>query len=160
MKRLRKYRKRCYGNKSQPVCEDIREDDSAYRTVEYKERYSSRLEKICSIIDEFLENDKTEYYFDGSWRFDIIFEKKINSTNIQRCTIIIYPNRIRILNCDNNMDEEFEIYNDFLFEKYYSIVENKLISKNLGKCDNIINSLLSLTSIKRKSIIDKLFDEE
>ena len=160
MKRLRKYRKRCYGNKSQPVCEDIREDDSAYRTAEYKERYSSRLEKICSIIDEFLENDKTEYYFDGSWRFDIIFEKKINSTNIQRCTIIIYPNRIRILNCDNNMDEEFEIYNDFLFEKYYSIVENKLISKNLGKCDNIINSLLSLTSIKRKSIIDKLFDEE
>lgn len=160
MKRLRKYRKRCYGNKSQPVCEDIREDDSAHRTAEYKERYSSRLEKICSIIDEFLENDKTEYYLDGSWRFDIIFEKKINSTNIQRCTIIIYPNRIRILNCDNNMDEEFEIYNDFLFEKYYPIVENKLISKNLGKCDNIINSLLSLTSIKRKSIIDKLFDEE
>lgn len=163
MKRLRKYRKRCYGNKSQPVCEDIREDDSAYRTVEYKERYSSRLEKICSIIDEFLENDKTEYYFDGSYRFDIMFEKKINSTNIQRCTIVIYTNKIRIMNYDNslnNMDEEFEIYNDFLFEKYYSIVENKLISKNLSKCDSIINSLMSYTSIKRKSIIDKLFDEQ
>jgi hypothetical protein len=166
MKRLRKYRKKYYSNNQhhppQPRCEEIREDVSTYQTPEYKERYSSRLEKICSIIDEFLENDETDYYIDGSYRFDIMFEKKTNSKIVQRCSIVIYTDKIRIVNYDNslnNMDEEFEIYNDFLFEKYYSIVEYKQNNKNLNKCDSIINSLMSLTTIKRKNIIDKLFDE-
>jgi hypothetical protein len=142
------------------------DDDNIDVNSEYKIETVEQIKKIDKLISDIINNDSVEITRDRDYCFYIKYCKEFNKNNHKGYVsfdINIYKDNIN-LNFRKETNNHYEsddycVYDNTLYLKYEEFL-NKLYFNNLKKKgDDILNKIYDNTSLKRKNIIENMFNE-